>query len=169
MPKFITDKEQTAERLADLQASLRFAEYELAAAVGLAKVHGMTWAQIGEALGFGAAKQSAFKMFSRSGIDTATLPEHERERICKLIGIGERVSRFAVREIESGQRGISKVTMRTLSVHLRRDVAERKCRERGATAELWQLDPDGTEKRLTITPARPKHVVHVNADDEAPF
>lgn len=164
MPSYIIDRNQTANRLADLKASLDFAEYELHAAIGLAKAQGMTWLEIGEALGFGAAKQSAFKLYSRSKMDVGMLAVAERERIHRLIGIGERVSRYAVREIESGRPGITKVVRRTLSVHLRRDVAERKCRERGKTAELWQLDPDGSERQLTITPERPTRVIHAHRE-----
>lgn len=172
MPAYMPDKADTMARLGDLQAALRFAEYELHAAIRIVKAHGATWAEIGEALGYDNPKVNGFRYASRHGIEAMTIELDERERLQRLLGMKDKATRYEVREIESGRVGITSVKRRTLSTHLSREVAEDRARKRGRTAEVWQLDPDGKRVQLDIRPPQPKRIAVAPATietDEVPF
>lgn len=149
MAKFMRDPHYTQDQLRMLQESIAFAEYELTAAIHVARNAGMTWDQVAEALGY-QRKGSALNFTKRQpGITFASLDDGEAERIGRLLGLGQRASRYQVRIITKGKPGVSAVTRKTLSTHLRQDVANRRALARhDDTAEVWRVDPDGTETNL---------------------
>lgn len=150
MAKFLRDKAETAQRIAELQAQVEWARYELGAALHVANELGLTWTELGEHIGM--TKAGASQMAKRQ-VQVRHLDDDEHERICRLIGAGDRVIRWQVREV------VTKRPRRvvTLSTHLRRAVAERHARSRPG-AQLWKVWPDGQESQHVIRPA--------GADDE---
>lgn len=146
--KYLADKSEGAAMVASFRAQVEWAEYELAAAIYVAKALGVTYTDIGEAIGM--TRQGVGQM-ARRGLQVTTLDDDEFDRIAKLLGAGDRVTRWEVR-IALGNPKRGKVERRTLSTHLRREVAERKCDERGQDAELWELYPDGTRHLRTVRP-----------------
>lgn len=154
--KYLSDKPYTLDRIKELVDAVEFARYELAAALMVAKPLGMSWAELGERLGM--TGQGAGAM-ARRQMHLQELPDHEYERICRLLGIGDKVPRYVVREIESGRPGVTAVKWRTIGTpHLRQEVAERVARKRGGTAAVFMVAPDGTETRLAIRPERHRRV-----------
>lgn len=164
--KFLPDPNLTAERIAELRDAVRFAEYELAAGVAVARQLGMTWSTLGEAMGMTKAGASQFA--KRRPLSASQLEEGEYDRICRLIGVGDRVPRWEVRVILSGTPGVTKVTRQTLSRHLKREVAEDRCRKREG-AELWCSYPDGTSEPFPVRRVTRSHTAHLHHAGDAAF
>lgn len=143
--RYLADKSEGAQRIAELRAQIEWAEYEFAAAIMVGKALGVTYAEIGEAIGM--TRQGVGQLVRRS-VQITELEPDEFDRIARLLGAGDRVTRWEVR-IATGNPKRGAVERRTLSSHLRRDVAERKCDER-SDAELWELYPDGTRHQRTV-------------------
>lgn len=146
--KFLRDPAESADLIEAMRQDLEFQRYELGVAIWLAHDLGMTWEQLGEATGLTKSGAATMAKRAQKGrlID---IDDAELERIGRLIGVGDRVPRFEVRVIVSGKVGVSKVTRETLSVHLRREVAEEKARAKPGS-ELWELAPDGRRRRLHV-------------------
>lgn len=151
MAEFLHDPELTQERLGELDASVEWAIYELSAAVSLARALGMSWQQIGDALGM--TRQGAQQRFSRCAIDVLSLEDDERRRLGRLLGVRDRVIRWEVQVIVSGRRGVSRVETQTLSRHLRKDVAMERAKRRPGT-EVVRVSPDGERRVVWTNPER---------------
>ena len=167
MAEYIKDEADTLARLGELVEQVRFAEYELSAAVALLKITGASWAFIGEGMGLGG-KQAASQWFKRNGdrfglIDRDNQPtvqtldeaeyegaSTERDRIARVLGLGRKVPRYQVRLIVAGRRGINKVHYKVVSTHLKRDAAEARARKLEGPAEVWMIEANGTETRVPI-------------------
>lgn len=176
MPEYVKDEGATLERLGELVEAVRFAEYELTAAVALLKVIGMPWEQVGEGMGFaeGGRKQGASQWFKRKGptfglTDAGTKTpclsmlegdedgrHSERARIARVLGLGHAKTRYQVRLVTGGKRGITKVQHRLVSTHLSAAAAGDRARKTQGTVEVYAIEPDGSESRIPVPKARPK-------------
>lgn len=148
--RFLRDATDTADRIAAMVADIEFARYELGMAIAMAHDLGMTWEQLGEALGQSksGARMLAQRVTRGRFVDLDEV-EGEYDRIAAMIGVGDKAPRYEVRVIVSGKPGVSAVVRDTLSRHLRLEVAEERCRERKG-AELWEVAPDGRARRLHV-------------------
>lgn len=151
--KYLKDPAVAAETIAGLRLNIEQAEYEMAAAVSVAKQLGLTWAELGEAMGM--TKQGASQFAKRRiSLGADQLDEVEYERVCRQLGAGDRASRYEVRRIVKGRPGVTAVERELVSRHRKLDTAEAAHRAAGAgveawRVELWEVTPRG---ETTITP-----------------
>lgn len=151
---YLRDRAETAERLSELEASLQMAAFELSAGVALAKALGMTWAEIGEAVGMSpeVAKQGAYQRFGkRSGVDVLSFDDETREHVARLIGARKGQVKYEVRRVVSGQPGVTRFTEELVSRHIKIAIADARYGELRRSlpekelwrARLYRVHPDG--------------------------
>lgn len=136
------DHEASLERVRELQAAAEVARYELGQAVKALNVHGVSWTELGDALG--VVRQNAHRSYH--AVDFGSLPESERERIMRLVGIKPGQAKLEVHRVISGRRGVSKLVTERLSSHIKMSTAMAKAEalaERGERAEVRRVLPDG--------------------------
>lgn len=172
MPEYVKDEADTLERLSELVEAVRYAEYELAAAVALLKIIGRSWEWIGEGMGFaeGGRKQGASQWFKRQGprvgvFDFTTRQPSlsmlddpdgdgpsERARLARVLGLGTAAPRYQVRLVTAGRHGINKVHYRHVSTHLSSAKAWERADKTAGEVEVWRVDPDGIEYQIKSRP-----------------
>lgn len=167
--KYLKDHATAAETIAGLRLNIDQAEYELAAALSVAKQLGLTWAELGEAMGL--TKQGASQFAKRKlGLGADQLDDDEYERICRQLGAGDRQPRYEVRRVVSGRPGVSAVSRELVSRHRKLDTAEARWRvtvgqaEHAWQVELWEVTPHGER---VIVARRPGSVEPAEFDDGA--
>lgn len=144
----LRDRGVAADRLAQLQDSYRYAEYELVAGVEVARRLGLSWGDVADALGF-YDRAHARKWFTGRAALVGTLDHEEHDRLARLVGADRLAVRWAVKV-----KGRNRVR-RTVSTHLRREVAERRAAKLGDRASVWRVEPDGAESEAGVRGALP--------------
>ena len=179
--RYLKDRETALSRLADLFTAIEWARYEAAAAVRVARELGITWDELAEVMPNVSGKSGASQWVKRNTTALAQLDEDEWQRVATLLGAGDRLPRWEVRLRVSGRPGKTRVVRQVLSSHLRRDVAEDRCRARPdwpERVELWRVDPTGHAMQMDVR--RPEEIERdrrlrariaeaVDDDGESPF
>lgn len=160
------DPADAAERLAGFHEAVRFAEHELGEAITVARMAGMTWDEVGAALGM--TKQGASQLHKRMVAHDRhieAMSSYRIDQLAKLLGARMAPVRWEVRVIVSGKPGRTKVVRQTLSRHIDRAVAEDRCDKREG-AELWKVRPDGSEQREPVRPVAARRPNLAEHDDD---